>query len=131
MGSWSALSHVSPRHVHFIIKLKQLTSKGTILTSTNLLSNIAPQYRHMHVLSHTHMHIYLRQARSVRSKRQRKGELNSDFREDILACHRDREIVPDKGTNERKGSLSLKFVASAWNMKDPIISRECMMGMGC
>ena len=123
MGSWSALSHVSPRHVHFIIKLKQLTSKGTILTSTNLLTNIAPQYRHMHVLSHTHMHIYLRQARSVRSKRQRKGELNSDFREDILACHRDREIVPDKGTNERKGALSLKCLASVWNTKYAIISR--------
>ena len=31
--------------------------------------------------------------------------------------HREREIVPDRGTSEGKSVLSLKFLASVWNLK--------------
>ena len=37
--------------------------------------------------------------------------------------HREREIVTDRGTSERKGMLSLKFLASVWNTKCAVISR--------
>ena len=35
-----------------------------------------------------------------------------------------KENVPDGGTIERKGAVSLKFLASVWNTKDAIISRR-------
>ena len=38
--------------------------------------------------------------------------------------HRERDIVPDGGTSETKGALSLKFLASVWNTKYAIVSRE-------
>ena len=37
--------------------------------------------------------------------------------------YRERESVPDGGTNERKGVLSLKFLVAVWNLKCVIISR--------
>ena len=37
--------------------------------------------------------------------------------------HREREIVPDGGANERKGALSLKCLESVWNTIYVIISR--------
>ena len=38
--------------------------------------------------------------------------------------HKGKDTVPDGGTNERKGALSLKFLASVWNtVKYAIISR--------
>ena len=64
---------------------------------------------------------------SVRSKRQRKGESravtgrNTKFAEHVP--QKKREIVPDEGTNERKGALSLKCLPSVWNTKYAIISR--------
>ena len=56
----STLSQVSPRCVHFIIKIKQPTSKHTTLSCTNLSSNIPPSpfpytYIHMHVYLCMHM----------------------------------------------------------------------------
>ena len=37
--------------------------------------------------------------------------------------HREREIVPDGETSERKVALSLKFLASFWNMKVEIVCK--------
>ena len=37
--------------------------------------------------------------------------------------HRETEIVPDAGSSERKGALSLKSFTSVWNAKYAIISR--------
>ena len=37
--------------------------------------------------------------------------------------HREREIVPEGKTNERKGALSLGLVASVRNTEDAIIRR--------
>ena len=45
--------------------------------------------------------------------------------------HTERESVPDGGTNERQGVLSLKFLASVWNTKYAIISKgvDSVFGM--
>ena len=37
--------------------------------------------------------------------------------------HRETEIVPDRGSSDRKGALSLNSFASVWNAKYAIISR--------
>ena len=45
--------------------------------------------------------------------------------------HGEREIVPDRGTSERKGTLSLIFLVSFFKYEIceyPQRSRECIMG---
>ena len=49
---------MSPRCVHFMIKIKQPTSKHTILSYTNLSSNIPPPPPHACVHAHTHTCIH-------------------------------------------------------------------------
>ena len=39
-------------------------------------------------------------------------ELCLEGRQSLSMSHRDRKIVPDGGASERKGALSLKFIAS-------------------
>ena len=59
----------------------------------------------------------------VRDREKVSLQLWLEGRQSWSMSHREREIVPDRGTSERKGMLSLKFLASVWNTKYAIISR--------
>ena len=56
LGSYSALSQVSPLQVHFIIKLKQPTSKHTLETHKSVIkhSPLPPIYTHAYIRTHMH-----------------------------------------------------------------------------
>ena len=49
-------------------------------------------------------------------------QLGSEGRQSLSMSHREREIVPDGRTSERKGALSLEFFMSVWNMEDASVS---------
>ena len=57
-------------------------------------------------------------------------ELSLERRHSLNMPHRERNIVPDEWTSERKDAMSLTFIASVWNTKHAIISRGQRMRDG-
>ena len=51
-------------------------------------------------------------------------QLRFEGRLSLSISHREREIVPDGMTNERKSALSFEPFTSVWNTEDGIVNRE-------
>ena len=50
-------------------------------------------------------------------------QLRFEGRQSLSMSHREREIVPDGRTNERKGTLSMESFMSVRNAEDASVSR--------
>ena len=83
-------------------------------------------HAHTHML-HTHAFLkaYSRELKSIGVGDREKVSLQLRFegRQSWSVSHRKREIIPDGGTNERKGALSLEPFTSVWNTEDASVRR--------
>ena len=119
---------------------EQLTSKHAILTCSDLSPNIVPPPP-PHTHTHTSMHACMRMHPPppppppppfIWGRQETEGSIRSREKVDLelwLQGRQSFEHVTQRNggswwrDNERKSVLSLKFIASVWNMKYTVISR--------
>ena len=121
LGNYNGfLSEMSPRCVHFIHKLKttdikthDINLRKFIIKDCPLPPPLPHPYTHtymcMHAHAHTHTHVHTHtdlvagwrqfEVLEIRDRDKMSAELWLKGRQSLSMSHREREIVPDRGTN--------------------------------